>query len=50
VATVERAEQGAQLEVAFLSEPGPVATSVVQPWFATIQHNSDHDSKFLGVA
>jgi hypothetical protein len=50
MATVERAEQRAQREVAFLSEPGPVEKSIVQPWFATIQHNSDHDSKFLGVA
>jgi hypothetical protein len=50
MATVERAEQRSQLEVRFVSEPGLIETSIVQPWFAADQHNSDHDSKFLGVA
>jgi len=40
MATVERAEQRAQLDGA----------SVVEPWFASVQENTDYDSKLLGVA
>jgi hypothetical protein len=40
MATVERAEQRAQSDGA----------SVVEPWFASVQENTDYDSKLLGVA
>jgi hypothetical protein len=40
MATVERAEQRAQSDGA----------SVVEPWFASAQENTDYDSKLLGVA
>jgi hypothetical protein len=40
MATVERAEQRAQSDGA----------SVVEPWFASGQENTDYDSNFLGVA
>lgn len=40
MATVERAEQRAQSDGAL----------VVETWFASVQENTDFDSKFLGVA
>lgn len=40
MATVERAEQRAQSDGA----------SVVEPWFASVQEDTDYDSKLLGVA
>jgi hypothetical protein len=40
MATVERAEQRAQSDGA----------SVVEPWFASVQENTDYHSKLLGVA
>jgi hypothetical protein len=44
MATVERAEQRAQSDGALVVEP-----MFVQPWFASVQKNTDYDSKFLGV-
>ena len=40
MATVERAEQRAQSDVAL----------VVENWFASVQENADYDSKLCGVA
>ncbi len=60
MATVERAEQRAQSDGAAVLEPLPVEasavapmfveTSLLEPWFASVQENADYDSKFLGVA
>jgi hypothetical protein len=65
MATVERAEQRTQLDGAFITESmlvdasmiaasiaesSIVEASLVQPWFASVQENTDYDGKFLGVA
>jgi hypothetical protein len=50
MATVERAEQRAQSDGAFVVESSLVETSVAEPWFASVQGNTDYDSKLLGVA
>jgi hypothetical protein len=50
MATVERAEQRAQSDGAFVVESLLVEASVAEPWFASLQENADYDSKFLGVA
>jgi hypothetical protein len=45
MATVERAEQRAQADEPIFAEP-----MVVESWLASVQENTDYDSKFLGVA
>ncbi len=55
IATVERAERRAQSGRALPVEPLMVESFVVesllvQPWFASVQKNRDHNSKFIGVA
>ena len=50
MATVERAEQRAQSDGALLVEPSMVESLVVEPWFTSVQENTDYDSKLLGVA
>jgi hypothetical protein len=50
MARVERAEQRARSDGALLAEPVLVETSLVEPWFASTQENTDYDSKLLGVA
>ena len=55
MATVERAEQKAQADGAFAGEAllvgaSHIETSTIEPWFASVQDNTDYDSKFLGVA
>ena len=40
MATVERAEAKAQ----------DIGAAEIEPWFASVQENTDYDSKFLGVA
>jgi hypothetical protein len=63
MATVERAEQRAQIDRRSAAEPIFFATSIaetpfaeafveapsVEPWLASIAANTDYDSKFLGV-
>jgi hypothetical protein len=50
MATVERAEQNAQSGAALMMEPLLVEASAIEPWFASVQENTDYDSKLLGVA
>jgi hypothetical protein len=50
MATVERAEQRAQSDGALLVEPSMVESLAVEPWFTSVQENTDYDSKLLGVA
>jgi hypothetical protein len=45
MATVERAEQRAQSDEALVVEH-----LLVEPWLASVQENTDYDSKLLGVA
>lgn len=45
MATVERAEHRAQAD-----EPIFAEQMVAEPWLASVQENTDYDSKFLGVA
>jgi hypothetical protein len=40
MATVERAEAKAQ----------DIQVTEIEPWFASVQENTDYDSKFIGVA
>ena len=64
MATVERAEQRAQLNESSMAEPILFATSIaetsfaeafveapsIEPWLVSIADNAEYDSKFLGVA
>jgi hypothetical protein len=65
MATVERAEQRAQADDGSRAEGATLKASadgtrfvrtplteaaLVEPWFASVQKNSEFDSKFLGVA
>jgi hypothetical protein len=54
MATVERAEQNAQSNAAMMMEPLRVTSafeaSAIEPWFASVQENTDYDSKLFGVA
>ena len=60
MATVERVEKRARADrarvvdasalEALALEPMFVETSLVEPWFASVQENADYDSNFLGVA
>jgi len=55
MATVERAEQRAQADGAtvvesMVADPSLVEPVLVEPWFASVQDNTDYDAKFIGVA
>jgi len=50
MATVERAEQRAQLGGALPVETSGVETLLAEPWLASLQENTEYNSKFLGVA
>jgi len=55
MATVERVEKRARADRALVVnasalEPRVVEPALVQPWLATVQENTDYDSKFIGVA
>ncbi len=55
MATVERVEKRARADRALVVnasalEPKVVEPALVQPWLATVQENTDYDSKFIGVA
>jgi len=50
MATVERAEQRTQSNVALFTEPMLVEPMLVESWFASVQQNAEYDSKLLGVA
>jgi len=49
MAAVERAEQKAAPNDAFACDAS-VDSSTVDSWFASVQENTEYDSKFLGVA
>jgi hypothetical protein len=50
MATVERVEKKAQSDGASVAKLAFVETSVVEPWFASVQEIADYDPKILGVA
>ncbi|MGA7557873.1 MAG: hypothetical protein WCF61_10775 [Terriglobales bacterium] len=55
MATVERAEQRTQPELALATEPMLIEPMLVEPmlvdsWFASVQQSTEYDSKLLGVA
>ena len=55
MATVERAEQRAQADGATVVKTLLVGSSLVEPvlvepWFASVQEDTDYDAKFIGVA
>jgi hypothetical protein len=60
MATVARAEQRAQSDgvtvvesmvvKSMVADPSLVEPLLVAPWFASVQEDTDYDSKFIGVA
>jgi len=50
MATVERAEQRTQPDLALATEPMLVEPMLVDSWFASVQQSTEYDSKLLGVA
>jgi hypothetical protein len=55
IATVERVQRVASSDEPLFAEPAvaePLLMDplLVQPWLASIQENTDYDSKFIGVA
>ncbi|MGA7078872.1 MAG: hypothetical protein WBQ43_11845 [Terriglobales bacterium] len=50
MATVERAEQRMQPDLALATEPMLVEPMLVDSWFASVQQSTEYDSKLLGVA
>jgi len=48
--TVERAEQRAQSDEPLLAEHTDAEPMFIETWLASVQENTDYDSKFIGVA